>query len=30
MQWIGIVIMLTLAFLAGFVLGVTYGQEGRR
>lgn len=30
MKWIGIIILLVLAFLAGFVLGVTYGQEGRK
>lgn len=29
MNWIGVVALLGLAFLAGFVLGVTYGQEGR-
>jgi len=29
MSWIGVVALLGLAFVAGFVLGVTYGQEGR-
>ena len=29
MNWIGVVALLGLAFLAGFILGVTYGQEGR-
>lgn len=29
MKWIVIVIMLALAFLAGFVIGTAYGQEGR-
>ena len=28
MTWLGIIALLGLAFLAGFVLGVTYGQEG--
>ena len=30
MKWIVIIIMVVLAFLAGFVVGTAYGQEGRR
>lgn len=30
MKWAVIIIMLVLAFLAGFVIGTAYGQEGRK